>query len=52
MSRDTLYLIVYLLAMLSVGMALIFIKDKKQRNIVLTPIAVAQALLLVKGWLF
>jgi len=52
MSRETLFIIMYLLALLSAGMALIFIKDKKQRNIVLAPIVLSQLLLLAKGWLF
>lgn len=52
MSRDTLYFIMYLLVMFSVGMALLFIKDKKQCSIVLTPIAVAPTFLLAKNWLF
>ena len=52
MSRETLYFIMYLLALLSVGLALFFIKDKKKRSIVVAPLVVAFALRLAYGWLF
>lgn len=52
MSKETLYFIMYLLALLSVGIALFTIKDKKKRSIVLAPIVVAFAIRLGYGWLY
>lgn len=52
MTRELLFAIMYCLAMLSVALALYFIKDKRQRLIVLAPVALAIALHFLKGYLY
>lgn len=51
MSRETLLGTMYLLALLSSGLGLYFVKDKKKRSIILAPLVVAFALLLAHGYL-
>ncbi|UHQ22139.1 hypothetical protein LVB77_15915 [Lysobacter sp. 5GHs7-4] len=52
MPREILFAIMYCLAMLSVALALYFIKDKRQRMIVLTPVVLAILLHFLKGVLY
>lgn len=52
MSREVLFAIMYCLAMLSIALALYFIKGKRQRLIVLTPVALAIVLHFLKGHLY
>lgn len=51
MSRETLFASMYLLALLSAGLGLYFVKDKRKRSIMLAPLLAAFTLLFVSSYL-
>lgn len=51
MSREAVLSIMYLLALLSAGLGLYFVKEKKKRSIVVAPLLVAFVLYFVHDYL-